>query len=698
MTARRFSTGSRFLWNNVLYEVRRLLPENNINIANMETGEMDTVAFILLYRDLIEGKIRFEGEGASSDKPPSVIDWSDISEECRQIIEFRKQVIEPLVDIPPQERKVGIERRVEEYRKKFIGKPKTMLTAISEASIYRWLRAYEKSGRDIRALLPKLKKRGNRKKVRIDPDVNRIVETTIDDLAYLQEFRSIDYIHREVTLRIDEENHYRPSPERLKHPSRATIGRRIRGRDIEGLLVAKRGKKEARREMEQVGEGIRPQFPLERVEIDHTKTDLFVIDEQDYLPLGRLTFTHCLEAFTRYPLGLYLGFEPPSYLTVMECLYHAILPKENVQEMYGTKHDWSPYGIPYTLVIDNAPEFVGGDLEDACLLLGVNIERTPVDTPEFKATVERMIETLNKGVLHTIPGTTFSNLWERGDYDSLKNACVTFDRLDQIVHHHVVDIYAEDFHQGLRGIPARRWEALTKNGFFPRVPKSGDDLRILLGRVEYRTIQRYGIEFETLRYNCTELSSVRTLMKKYGIKEIKCKYHPGDLSRIYVFDPFDERYIEVPALAQSYTQGLSLWKHKIIRSYARKHSDKVDLAALGEAQRKIQDIVDQSLNEKKLRGRAIEARWQHSGKTPSLKTSHSSSTITPQGEDSEQAESSPSTLTEQQGDSQNDEFVFNLSKLTSNGWGVINPKSIYYDDDNLDFNTDVADVEENKNE
>lgn len=686
MTARRFSTGSRFQWQGRPYEVRRLLAENKVNIANLETGEVETVVFAQLYRDLLNGRLAFLDQKTNQVRPQTAVDWRDISEEHRRIAEYRLEVIAPLLEIPASERKTAVRQRVAEYQQRFAGQPKTMQTTISEASVYRWLRTYGASGHDIRALLPNLKNRGNRTKVRIEAETNQIIETTIDDLAYLREKRSIDYIHREVTLRVNEENRSRPPTEQLSLPSRPTVARRIQNRDSADLLIAKRGKREAEKELAQVGAMVYPNFALERVEMDHTRTDLIVIDDVDLLPLGRLTLTYCLETHTRYPLGYYMGFDPPSYLTVMECLYHAIMPKENVREQYGTVHDWQAYGIPYTLVIDNGREFIGQDLEDACLLLGINLERMPVATPEFKATVERMFGTVNEGLLHTVSGTSFSNIWQRGDYDSLKNACVTLDTLKQILHIHMLDIYAENFHRGLQGVPARRWEALTSNGFFPRVPQSGDELRILLGRVIQRTIQRSGIEFKNLRYNCQALGSLRVLLKKRGLTSVKCKYHPGDMSRIYVFHPFEERYIEVPALAQSYTQGLSLWKHEVISNYARKHSDTVDIAALGAAQRKIQEIVDHSLNQKTSRTRAKEARWQRSGVTSVQDNAEQiQPAATAPSEANKQAEPIPLPIAKPEPVSvEEDEFAFDLEALTAAGWSVTNSETADYSGYDLD--------------
>lgn len=368
--------------------------------------------------------------------------------------------------------------------------------------------------------------------------------------------------------------------------------------------------------MTQYGATEYPTIPLARVEIDHTRTDIVVVDENDRLPLGRLTLTSCLDTATRYPLGYYLGFEPPSYYTVMECLHCAIWPKPDVRTMYGTAHDWLAYGIPYLFAIDNGKEFVGGDLQDACQLLGILLQRMPVQTPHFKAAVERMFGTLNTGLLHTLPGTTFANPRQRGDYDSLKQACISLGDLDTMMHIFLVDIYAEDYHRGLEGIPARCWEEAVARGFFPRVPSSAEELLILLGRVAYRTIQPYGIEFESLRYNDPDLALLRTRMQRQDDSRVKVKYHPSDLSRLWVYDPFDQRYLEVPALAQTYTQGLSLWKHRVIRNFVLNQQDKVDIVALGTAQRQIQEIVEASLERKKLGTRSRVARWQTSGSVP----------------------------------------------------------------------------------
>lgn len=612
MSVHCFKPGQSFSWRGDLYEVRQLLTDGQINLVKLRTGATTTVAATHLAQALLADELQFVN--VPGDEPGLAqmgpIEWNGYSETQRAVAEYRLEVIRPLLDLPPRGRRQAVKARVKKLKQQRQSNDRNLQTALSVTSVYRWLHAYSESKGDVRVLIPHTGQRGGGETTRLAADAEAIITATIDDLYYVREYRSIDFIYREVALRIEEENQRRSPATHLALPSRSTVGRRLMNLDVQTTLEAKQGRRTARRQLRQYQATAYPVLPLERVEIDHTRTDLVVVDEQDHLPLGRLTLTYCLDVATRYPLGYYLGFEPPSYLAVMTCLYHAICPKTEVRTRYGTQHEWLGYGIPSGLVVDNGKEFVGLDLEDACLLLGITLQQMPVQTPWFKAAVERMFGTINTGLLHTLPGTTFSQPAQRGDYDSLKQACITLGDLEQVLHLFLLDIYAENFHRGLQDIPARRWEKVTRAGFFPRLPASVTELRILLGRTTYRTIQPYGLELHALRYNCTDLTGLRQRLSKRDHKQVKVKYDPADLSRVYLYDPDEQHYLEVPALAEAYTQGLSLWKHQVIRNFVLSQQESVDITALGRAQRQIQAIVAESLQQQKLSTRAKIARWQ----------------------------------------------------------------------------------------
>jgi len=159
--------------------------------------------------------------------------------------------------------------------------------------------------------------------------------------------------------------------------------------------------------------------------MDHTPSDLIVVDDTTMLPLGRPTITSALDEHTRCPMGFYTGFEPPSCLSVMRCLKHAILPKTYVpREFPSVNNPWDCYGVPELVVVDNPPEFHSSHFERACLQIGTDIQYAKVLVPWYKGKLERFQGTMCHDLMHGNPGTTFSNILERDDYDPTTHAVV----------------------------------------------------------------------------------------------------------------------------------------------------------------------------------------------------------------------------------------------------------------------------------
>lgn len=137
--------------------------------------------------------------------------------------------------------------------------------------------------------------------------------------------------------------------------------------------------------------------------------------------MGRPTITVIIDKYSRMIVGMHVGFDPPGYLSVMLCLLNAITPKGYVETDFpNVENKWNTYGIPEQIVVDNAPEFYSEDFDDSCRRLGILPLYSPVKHPWFKASVERFFGTQNRRLLHNQPGTTFSNIIARGDYNPKK--------------------------------------------------------------------------------------------------------------------------------------------------------------------------------------------------------------------------------------------------------------------------------------
>ena len=166
-------------------------------------------------------------------------------------------------------------------------------------------------------------------------------------------------------------------------------------------------------------QGIQPTRPLERVEIDHMQLDLFVIDPQRKMPMGRPWLTTAIDVYTRSIVGMYISLMPPSHLSVRQCLLNAISPKSYVRMRYpNIQNTWGMYGIMEKIVVDNETAFYSRDLEGACHQLGISIQYSPVRLANYKSSIERFFGTMSTRLHHKESRTTFLNILEGADYDS----------------------------------------------------------------------------------------------------------------------------------------------------------------------------------------------------------------------------------------------------------------------------------------
>lgn len=320
------------------------------------------------------------------------------------------------------------------------------------------------------------------------------------------------------------------------------------------------------------------------------------------MPLGRPCITALIDVFIKNIIGIFVSFYKPGYLSVMKCLLHAIKPKSYLKEIYPEiQNVWLCYSLPELLVVNNAAEFYSQDFTDACAQLGISIQYAPTKKVWYKTSIERFFRTENQSLIHTLPGTTFSNIFDKKEYDPEKDAVISFDSLLKLLHVWIVDDYHQKPHRGIKDIPARRWrESIGK--WEPNLPPNDKSLRVLLGFIEYRTVTAGGIELFGLQYNCHELSAVRRFSSR-GTKEI-IKYDPDDISHIYCYNRRDDEYISVPALDQEYTSGLTLRQHNAIKRYNQKVLKcETDNAGLLKAKETIKQIVAESISALKTIGK-----------------------------------------------------------------------------------------------
>ncbi len=488
----------------------------------------------------------------------------------------------------------------------------TPLQRISTRQARRWIKEFEESRRDIRSLVPAYHKRG-RRPAPLSPGVEELLKTAVEKVYETEQRAPVTKVIDKLEFLILEANSGRLDDEpELVMPNKRKVYRHIDEQDPMEMDAARMGRRQARLEHHQYRRGPTPTRPNARWEVDDTPADLLVIDAVDGLPIGRPTFTAVRDKATGLIPGFNVSFEPSSSRSVMECLFYAIPEKDHVKELFGLRNDYIGYGVPEVLVVDRGSGYLNNDLELACLQLGIELDPMPGKSPWLKGSIERFFKTSNMDLFHATPGTSFSNFLVRGDYDPAKHACVTLDGLWYLLHKWIVDVYTREGHRGIGGVPAKLWERALGQDFVPRLPASRKELAVLLSRVDSRVIQSRGIEFENLWYQDPRLSKLRHRLNSHQPHiPVQFKYNPGDLSRIWVLDSDKKCYLEVWADDQAYTQGLSLWKHRVIKRYLREEMKRdIDRETLILAKEELHRAIYEEFRlVNKLGGRKKSARW-----------------------------------------------------------------------------------------
>lgn len=476
----------------------------------------------------------------------------------------------------------------------------------SPVSLYRWYLRLIRAKWDHRALIDRTDLRGG-SGCRLHSEVQKLLQESIDQVYLAPERNSACEVHSDLESRISYANEFRKDDEKLSVPSKSTVHRLIRKLDKYDVTAARFGDHIARMRFRTSGRGPQPQRILQRVEIDHTPLDLFVIDEKTYLPMGRPTITLATDKFSKMPVGIHIGFDGPSIEAVFACLRHAILPKTDLRTQYpDIKNDWPCYGTIEELVCDNGLEFHSKELERVALEIGTILTFCPKRQPFYKGSVERFLKTINFQFAHALPGTSFSKWFHREDYDSQKHAVIPFNQLRSLLYRWLIDVYSQQLHRGIGTTPYLKWMEGLKQ-FAPGLPVSSHRLDIVLGRSCVRKLSHSGIELFNLRYNAPELLSIRRqLGDRHNVDVI---YYAGDISYVNVIDPITKEAIPVPALEKEYTHGITLEQHRLICAHIRKvQQQNVNTVELARAKAEIRASVREMAFSKSQKKRQRAAR------------------------------------------------------------------------------------------
>lgn len=592
-----FSAGQRLTLNHQLHRVLRDLGKGVISLEELATGRIVELALPDLLVAWKAGNLIL-GDGSVT--PDSALNQAiasahldafrqTYSEAEQDQAKARLAFVERLEKLP---RTVSVMGPLiqEIWADKKLWKGGNPLKACPHfTTVLAWIRAYHDSGRDIRVLVD-----GNHRKGNASGRHHEIVQTIVRDLIetrYLTlERPPLKAVRKEAVGLINQRNATRLKYEQLTIPGYGYFRALVKAMAPYDVHRARYGQRAADIKFRTAGRGVPALQPLARAAMDHSRMDVFVVDERTGLPLGRPWLTLIIDEHSRYVLGYYLGFEEPSNVSMTRALRHALAPKDPHPDL---TNPWDAWGVIDLLVVDNGLEFHARALEAGAGRYGIDIQFCPRRKPWYKGKIERFFGTLNTGLLADMKGKTFSSVLLKGDYDPAKHAVMSLATLRRVLQIWIVDVYHQEVHSGLGMTPQEAWN----NGIQQvdrYLPPSSVALEAAFSASCRRELTHKGIEFDSLLYNSRELGALREL---HGSRiNVEVRTCDDDLGHVVVVSPDQITLIKVPALDPEYALGLTRWQHKVCKRFQRRvQEDDAREISLLEARQRIRALIDEDM-------------------------------------------------------------------------------------------------------
>ncbi|HSH79632.1 MAG TPA: helix-turn-helix domain-containing protein, partial [Herpetosiphonaceae bacterium] len=255
MSPHRFIPGTSFAWHATTYVVRRVL-DQQVVVEAVGTMTVTTVALSTLMQALFNGTLHFStaptAPGATTVRlQPDANGGRDLQDYPADLVEIaraRLNAIQPLLALAPGQRTRAalVERSRVLRAAQQGGSLATRLPAVSVASLYRWIADYTQSGHDLRALIPRTRKRGGSGHGRLAPEVEALIDDVLRRSYLVREAVTIDDVWNAILARLADANQTRAPDAQLAPPARATVARRIDQLDLRERLAARRGPRAAR--------------------------------------------------------------------------------------------------------------------------------------------------------------------------------------------------------------------------------------------------------------------------------------------------------------------------------------------------------------------------------------------------------------------------------------------------------------------
>ena len=241
-------------------------------------------------------------------------------------------------------------------------------------------------------------------------------------------------------------------------------------------------------------------------------------------------------------LGMALLYEDPCIESIQQALKHAIWEKTSHKAL-GISQEWTCFGIPLQLFLDNAWAHHSHSLENLARVISRNGTYNSIDLvfrPPYKgrygAIIERLFKNFSGQINELVKGAIPSSD-PKEVRAAAKDACLLYPDMNRLLHQLIVK-YQHTPHRELHGMtPHQKWSEGVQSSGLPLVPPFTQALDRLFLRMypQTRIVRSQGIPAFGLNYWAASLGGIERIDQDGKPIQYTFRYDPTDISGISLF-------------------------------------------------------------------------------------------------------------------------------------------------------------------
>lgn len=253
-----------------------------------------------------------------------------------------------------------------------------------------------------------------------------------------------------------------------------------------------------------------------------------------------------------------------------------------------------PVICPETVVVDHGKIFIGEVFTAACARLGISLQPSRKARPTDKAIVERAFGTIRTQFAEAVAGYKGRSVAHRGD-NVADAARWTIEELEDFFAEYIVTVYQRRTHRGLELAGETRLPLSPNDAYAEAIARTGwigvpndPDLYFDLLPVQWRTIQPYGVEINSMTYDDTAddrcLGDYRNVKSPYPGAQGKWPFRVDPRNPLQVFfrtldgDWHALRWTHAPDFLEPFADITAAYVRRRLRETGGNPSDQDEVA------------------------------------------------------------------------------------------------------------------------